>query len=301
MADQSSDSDGERILAPSDFAAADELRQLRELKRVARLCAALLADPAASQPATRTAKVQSSIVLLHQLLKLYQQSHSSPSGQCPARLVHVAHLIRLCASLEPLMSPDNSSSSHWQQLSKRFQPIRVALSRVPLVSDSAVAVAEGDDAAAHADTFPLELVLVNIRSAFNVGSIVRTTECYGGSVVHVAGYTAGLDHPKVAAVAMGCEQHMPWTQADDPAAKLVELQSRGLALVALETGVAATPLPDFRFPFPAALIVGNERFGIEPDILSQCDHIVRLPMYGKKNSLNVAGACAVAIHHARSQ
>lgn len=221
-------------------------------------------------------------------LKAYQARWPEPA------LVHINHLIRLAEGL--LGSAESSAGLAGRQ--QAFRPLLVALSRV---GDQPETNLQPDRQTAAGERFPLALVLVNLRSAFNVGSLVRTAECYGCAAVHVAGYTAGLDHPKVATVAMGCEQDMPWSQSSDPFALVQSLKAAGTTLVALETSPAATPIGEFRFPFPAALIVGNERFGIEPDLLAQCEHIVRLPMFGKKNSLNVASATAITIHHARSE
>lgn len=223
-------------------------------------------------------------------LKAYQARWPEPF------LVHIAHLIRLAEGLLAAADPAAAQADRQQA----FRPLLVALSRVGDQHGAAIESQQQDRPTAAAERFPLELVLVNLRSAFNVGSLVRTAECYGCAAVHVAGYTAGLDHPKVATVAMGCEADMPWSRNPDPLELCQRLKAAGTALVALETSPAATPIGEFRFPFPAALIVGNERFGIEPDVLAACDHVVRLPMFGKKNSLNVASATAITIHHARS-
>lgn len=276
-ADSSSDSS-----AGSDADLSAEHRELLALKAAAEKVAASSAE--AFAPA---------LTELLTALKAYQGRWPEPA------LIHIRHLVALAEGLlgsKPLAKLARSKAERLQA----FRPLLVALSRVSqqITPHDGLQQDRPQPAAA---PFPLELVLVNLRSAFNVGSLVRTAECYGCTKVHVAGYTAGLDHPKVAAVAMGCERDMPWSHSPDPAALLARLRQEGTTLVALETSPAAAPLPRFAIPFPAALIVGNERFGIEPDLLSHCAHIVRLPMYGKKNSLNVASACAIAIHHARSQ
>lgn len=265
----------------ADLPHEDERAQLLSLKELA----LTIADGHCANPES----FRAAVAALEARLVAYKSQFDSP------QLVQVNHLITVCQGLGSRI--DTLAGGKERQ--QAFQPLLVALSRV--ASTTAPVVAEGDRHQPAAEPFPLDIVLVNLRSAFNVGSIVRTAECYGAGTIHVAGYTAGLDHPKVASVAMGCEQSMPWSASPEPAQLLSRLAAKGVALVALETAPVASAITEFDFPFPAALIVGNERFGIEPELLSQCQHIVRLPMYGKKNSLNVAGACAIAIHHARSQ
>lgn len=265
----------------------EEHRQLLALKATAHQVAALFEQDGDASALARDADFGA---LLAQL-RAYEARWPKPA------LIQIRHLVTLAEGLHKDLLSERTIEGI-SEGRRRFQPLLVALSRVGATPGSETLQQDRPQAAAEA--FPLELVLVNLRSAFNVGSLVRTAECYGCSAVHVAGYTAGLDHPKVASVAMGCEQDMPWTHHPDPASLLAQLKGRGLSLIALETSAAATPLSELRLPFPAALIVGNERFGIEPDLLELCTHIVRLPMYGKKNSLNVASATAIAIHHARS-
>lgn len=285
-ADSSSDSCPDLSADLSADMSADlsaEHRELLALKAAAEKVAASSAE--AFAPALKE---------LLAALKDYQGRWPKPA------LVQIRHLVTLAAGLLGSKQLTEIAQSNGER-QQAFRPLLVALSRVGQQATPHQEGLQQDRLQPAAAPFPLELVLVNLRSAFNVGSLVRTAECYGCAKVHVAGYTAGLDHPKVAAVAMGCERDMPWSHSPDPAALLTRLRQEGTTLVALETSPVAAPLPSFAMPFPAALIVGNERFGIEPDLLSHCAHIVRLPMFGKKNSLNVASACAIAIHHARSQ
>lgn len=215
-------------------------------------------------------------------------------------LVQVDHLITLCSTV--IATARAGSDRPDPSLASLFAPLAVALRRVARSDgESQSAVIEGDRPEATAQVFPCEVALINLRSAFNVGSIVRTMECYGGSRVHAVGYTAGLDHPKVAPIAMGCEAIVPWSRAEDPQALLADLEARGITPIALETCASSPTLDDFEFPFPCAILLGNERFGLEPEVLAACKATVRLPMYGRKNSLNVANAFAVAIHSVRRQ
>ena len=142
---------------------------------------------------------------------------------------------------------------------------------------------------------PVTVVADDLRSAFNLGGILRTAECFGCEAVWTCGYTAAAGAPQVAAAAMGAERMVAsraFGRLDDA---LAALRERGAAVVALETAKDAASLDAFPWPFPCGLLLGNERFGIRPDALRQADAIVRIPLRGRKNSLNVACACAIAL------
>ncbi|MCM2282614.1 MAG: RNA methyltransferase [Bdellovibrionaceae bacterium] len=141
---------------------------------------------------------------------------------------------------------------------------------------------------------PFAVILDNIRSAFNVGSVFRTAECFGLAEIAVCGYTPDPSDEKTAKTAMGTGADVPWRRFERVEDACLQLKQEGYAIVALETVKSATPLNEFRFPPRAALLVGNERFGISPDALRFADHICRIPMRGRKNSLNVGIAFGIA-------
>lgn len=247
---------------------------------------------AASIP-TGGSSLSDQLVQLRRQLVAYRDA-----GFAAPLLVQVDHLITLCSTV--IATAQAGSDRPDPSLANLFAPLAIALRRIAR-TESETDVVEGDRTEPSAQVFPCEVALINLRSAFNVGSIVRTMECYGGSRVHAVGYTAGLDHPKVAPIAMGCEAIVPWSRAGDPQALLADLEARGITPIALETCASSPAIDDYEFPFPCAILLGNERFGLEPEVLAACKATVRLPMYGRKNSLNVANAFAVAIHSVRRQ
>jgi len=144
---------------------------------------------------------------------------------------------------------------------------------------------------------PLVLVLDNLRSAFNVGAIFRTAECLRVRQIFLCGYTATPEDARgqTARAAMGTSEYVPWEHRPRTLPVLEGLRGAGLQVVALETVADAAPVHRHRFPIGAgvALLLGNERHGLEADLLAACSVVVRIPCRGAKNSLNVGVAAAV--------
>lgn len=144
---------------------------------------------------------------------------------------------------------------------------------------------------------PLVALLDNLRSIHNVGSIFRTADGAGLAHLYLCGITATPNHPRLGKAALGAEKRVAWSQHNDGAAAVAALREEGFQLWALETGPNASSL--FRVAPPAspiALVIGNEKAGVDPGILAQCDQIVYLPMGGYKGSLNAAVAFGVAAY-----
>jgi len=161
-------------------------------------------------------------------------------------------------------------------------------------------VAHNPRSAPHAPV--IEALLDNIRSGHNVGSMFRTADAAGIRALHLAGITAPADHPQVAKTALGAERTVSWTHTNNGLEAAMRLKRQGFHLWAVETSTAARSLFEFQ-PEPQAgpilLIVGNERTGIDPGILLQCDRLFFIPMEGSKRSLNVAVAFGIAVYYLR--
>lgn len=154
-------------------------------------------------------------------------------------------------------------------------------------------------AIATAGRLRLEVLLDNIRSAYNVGSMFRTADGAGVAHVHLCGISATPDHPRVAKTALGAERTVPWTYYRNGVDATAALKAQGYRLWALEGG----PRPESLFEAaievedrPAVLVVGNEQVGVDPGILEQCERVLALPMQGRKKSLNAAVAFGIAVY-----
>jgi 23S rRNA (guanosine2251-2'-O)-methyltransferase len=147
------------------------------------------------------------------------------------------------------------------------------------------------------------LLLHNIRSVHNVGSIFRTADAAGVSRIILSGYTPtpldrfGMPRKDLTKVSLGAEKHVPWEQTKTLASALKKARTAGCVVVAVEQSPNAIPLFDFKPPKnkPLALILGNEVRGISKQILKKCEAVVEIPMRGKKESLNVSVAAGIAL------
>jgi 23S rRNA (guanosine2251-2'-O)-methyltransferase len=147
------------------------------------------------------------------------------------------------------------------------------------------------------------LILHNIRSVYNVGSIFRTADAAGVSKIILTGYTPtpldrfGRERPDLHKVALGAEKSVPWEYIKNPFGAIAKLKSEGVRIVAVEQDSRAASLFKFKKAGkkPVALMVGNEVRGISKPLLAKCDEIVEIPMHGKKESLNVSVAAGIAL------
>ncbi|GMQ77545.1 MAG: hypothetical protein BMS9Abin02_0033 [Anaerolineae bacterium] len=145
-------------------------------------------------------------------------------------------------------------------------------------------------------------ILDNIRSAYNVGSVIRTADGAGLSHLYFCGITPPQDHPRIAKTALGSERVVDITHHPNGYLLAEELKASGFYLIALESAPKAISVFDPNLVLPdqtLALIIGNEISGIDPGILDLCQVIVDLPMMGVKQSLNVVVAFGIAVYHLR--
>lgn len=195
------------------------------------------------------------------------------------------HLCKLARLLEPAMTR--------QQFWSVLVPVEREVARSKVTDVDILDTDLSADAAA-GKPIPLIVVVDSVRSAFNLGGIFRTAECFGVRELVLCGYSPLPDQPQVARAALGAEKLVTWRYAEDIRSVLAELKASGTACFALETVAGAPDIATFAWPFPCALVLGNERFGLNPDVVAACDGAVRIPLYGRKNSLNVVTAFAVA-------
>jgi len=139
------------------------------------------------------------------------------------------------------------------------------------------------------------LILDNLRSAFNVGAIFRTSDAARIAEIAACGYTAHPPHLKLEKTALGTDKLIKSSYFANTVDAVREMKRRGMTVVALETAEEAVDYSRYEFKQPLALIVGNEALGISPEVLNEADAAVQIPVYGYKNSLNVASAYAVVV------
>lgn len=151
-----------------------------------------------------------------------------------------------------------------------------------------------------------QLLLENIRSAYNVGAIFRTADGAGVSKIFLHGYTPapvdrfGRVQPEIQKTSLGASETMSWEKiGEDTSAFLLTQKRAGMTIVALEQTSDAVPLSGFVVPENVLYIVGNEIDGVSSVALEVVDAVVQIPMYGMKESLNVSVATGILLYHDR--
>lgn len=146
-----------------------------------------------------------------------------------------------------------------------------------------------------ADKFPFVLVLDNIRSGLNVGSIFRTADAFALSKLILCGITAQPPHREILKTALGSTETVEWEWRSDIVETVKELHSKGYKVYALEQTSQPVWLQDFKVEPNQlyAFILGNEVDGVEERALALCDGALEIPQFGTKHSLNVAVAAGI--------
>lgn len=157
-----------------------------------------------------------------------------------------------------------------------------------------------EESGLHADN--LVVLVDNVRSAWNVGSILRSADGFGFSHAYLCGITPTPEQEAVQKTSLGAEDFVTWSHHKD-AVKLVKgLRLEGWRIVGLEEDKRAIALQQFTASVdqqPVVLIIGNEVTGVDPGLLKLCDEILYIPMHGQKRSFNVAVAFGVAAYALR--
>ena len=143
---------------------------------------------------------------------------------------------------------------------------------------------------------PIHVVLDNIRSAFNVGSIFRTADAGAAAHLHLCGMTAHPPHKKLEKTALGAFDYVPWTYYERNRDCVDTLHAQGIPVIAIEITDKSVPMTDYAWPRPAAIVLGNEVNGVNHRVLRRADAVVSIPMYGHKNTINVATAFGIILY-----
>ncbi len=147
------------------------------------------------------------------------------------------------------------------------------------------------------------LVLDNIRSAHNVGSIFRTADAFKVDKLWLCGICACPPSAEIHKSALGAEDSVPWEHRDDSLETVERLKAEGWTIVSLEQTEGAVQLQDFRPENGRkyALILGNEVEGVRQDVVNASDFALEIPQFGTKHSLNVSVSAGVALWQFISQ
>ena len=138
-------------------------------------------------------------------------------------------------------------------------------------------------------------VLDNIRSLNNVGSVFRTADSFRATRIYLCGLTGTPPHRDITKTALGADESVEWEHYPDILELINKLKLEGYQIAALEQAEGSTMLNNF-LPIPNqkyAFILGNEVFGVNEDVVNQCDICLEIPQFGTKHSLNVAVSAGI--------
>ena len=147
---------------------------------------------------------------------------------------------------------------------------------------------------------PLVVVLDDVRSMYNVGSVFRTSDAYRVECIYLCGITGCPPHAEIHKTALGAEDSVDWLYFESAEDAVEDLKRRGYKVFAVEQaeGSIGFPLPDdFMSDLPTgyAVVFGNEVKGVKQEVIDRCDGCIELPQYGTKHSLNGATTAGVVI------
>ncbi len=162
-------------------------------------------------------------------------------------------------------------------------------------------VIEGDRQSTEHLKIPVVIILDRLRSAHNVGNILRLADAVNAEKVICAGYTACPPHPKLSKSSMGADEIVETEHSETAAKAAQKLKEDGYEVIAIETVENSENIWDVKFTKPVAFVLGNEALGIQQETLQICDRFISLPSFGLKNSINVSNCASVVLYKAAEQ
>jgi 23S rRNA (guanosine2251-2'-O)-methyltransferase len=148
-----------------------------------------------------------------------------------------------------------------------------------------------------AEKNPVVIVLDNVRSLSNTGSVFRTSDAFMVEAIHLCGITGTPPHREINKTALGATESVPWKYYADSITSVTELREKGYTIVAIEQVDESIDLASFRLQ-PGkkyGIVFGHEVNGISQELIDICDVCVEIPQYGTKHSLNIAVTAGIVL------
>jgi len=144
---------------------------------------------------------------------------------------------------------------------------------------------------------PLIIILDNIRSLNNIGSVFRTADAFLIQKIYLCGITARPPHRDIQKTALGATDSVLWEYAEDTLTLIKELQQQGIKICAIEQAEESVALDEFETDKNTiyAIVFGNEVKGVQQEVVSTSDTVIEIPQYGTKHSLNISVSCGVVV------
>ncbi len=147
--------------------------------------------------------------------------------------------------------------------------------------------------------FNYHIALDGLRSLFNTGSIFRICDAAGFKSI-ILGNTCGPEHPVVQKTSMGTSKWISYEKTDDIASALEKMKIQDFKIIGVETVRNSDTYINYNWPKKGIIVFGNEEYGISSHVMKVCDDFVHIPMFGRKNSLNIANAVSIIVFHIAS-
>lgn len=154
-----------------------------------------------------------------------------------------------------------------------------------------------------AEKVPLVVVLDDVRSMHNVGSVLRTADAFRLEAVWMCGITGTPPHAEIHKTALGAEDSMEWHYFENAQDAVKRLKEEGVVVMAVEQAEGATMLHEFRPEASRryAIVLGNEVKGVHQEVIDLCEGCIEIPQHGTKHSMNVSVAAGIVIYHFASK
>ena len=147
-----------------------------------------------------------------------------------------------------------------------------------------------------ADKKPLVVVMDNIRSMHNVGSVFRTADAFLISGICLCGFTPQPPHRDIHKTALGATDSVDWLYYENTVDAVLALKERGYKVLAIEQTEGSIMLDEYVYKqMPTAFVFGNEVDGVSDEVIQVCDGVIEIPQWGMKHSLNISVAAAVVL------
>ena len=150
---------------------------------------------------------------------------------------------------------------------------------------------------------PFIIVLDNLRSQSNVGSVFRTADAFLTEAICLCGITSTPPHRDIQKTALGSTESVSWKYYSETMDAIRELKSKGYSIIAVEQVEGSTMLGEFRLDDDRkyALVFGNEVNGVSQSVLNECDHFIEIPQFGTKHSFNIAVSAGIVLWELHKQ
>lgn len=142
---------------------------------------------------------------------------------------------------------------------------------------------------------PLIIVLDNIRSLNNIGSVFRTADCFRVEKIYLCGITATPPHRDIHKTAIGATETVEWGHDESSLEVVKQLQDKGWKCHAIEQTDKAIMLNEFQPEGKTAIVMGNEVDGVQQEVIDQCDGVIEIPQFGTKHSLNISVCTGIVV------